>query len=41
MMAEDLKSTEKTVTIDGLADQKLWSAETPNLYTVHIVQYDA
>ena len=41
MMAEDLKSTEKTVTFDGLTDLKLWSAETPNLYNVQIVQYDA
>lgn len=29
-----------TVTFDGLSGLQLWSAESPNLYTVEIVQYD-
>ncbi len=31
----------KSVTFDGLADLKLWSAETPTLYTVDVVQLNA
>ncbi len=31
----------KSVTFDGLADLNLWSAETPTLYTVEVVQLNA
>lgn len=31
----------KNVTLDGLTDLQLWSAETPNLYTVELAQLNA